>query len=61
MILLNPKLHFVIHKAYCDQYGTRIITEISIDIVTLTLLCTYWPNLDDPAFYKNIAHDLKVV
>ena len=56
--MFNPKLHFVLHRTHRDQYGRFIITEISVNTVTLTLLCTYGPNLDDPAFYNGIAHDL---
>lgn len=40
-LIVNTKLHFTKHNVHCDQDGRYVITGISIDTTTLTLLCTY--------------------
>lgn len=57
-ILFNPKLHFSIVKVRNDQNGRYIILDLSIGATTLTVICCYGPNRDDPLFYNSISQVL---
>lgn len=40
---------------HTDRFGRCLIIDVYTDCRSFTLVCTYGPNLDDPAFYGDIS------
>lgn len=57
-ILLNNNFEFKLHKVKRDENGNKIILDITMEGLRLTLINIYGPNRDDPNFYKEIHADI---
>ena len=58
-ILFNNNFSFKILKRFCDKEGKRIIIDLEVDELTLTICNIYAPNKDDPFFIIIILLFLK--
>ena len=54
-IMIRKDLEYKIHSSSCDEEGTFVISDITIEgIPRLTLVSLYAPNNDSPQFFHNI-------
>lgn len=52
--MFSPQLDFSVSKIHLNQYGRWIVVDIQIFNMTLTLVCIFGPNRDDPHFFSTL-------
>ena len=58
-ILFNNNFDFQITKTYSDKSGSYITCDLKANGKCISLVNTYAPNEDDPAFFKSIFDHLQ--
>ena len=57
-IFINNNFEYKLHKIKTDREGNKIILDISIKEIRVTLINVYGPNKDTPVCFEQIRHDI---
>lgn len=58
-ILFNNNFEFKLHSQRADNFGNKLILDVTINGKRMTLINIYGPNKDSPEFYAEVKRDIE--